>query len=291
MAIDSLKKAFLDLGPESPIDLDDIRGTCDDMINVLVEDEVTALSIVDMYLTDSSLYHHSINVTAMFATICKALNLPADRIKAHATAVMLHDMGRVLLQKITKDKAPTQLNIDRLHTEAGYKYLQGLGGMDEGLLSVVRNHHERYDGLGYPRGVDVKELGDYGQVLILANYYDRITWDADREMKAGFHQAANLIIQLSRKLVDMHIVVGFLNVFGHHPPGSWVELSTGEVGMVIQATPFKPRHPKVHIFYDKNGDSIGEIVPLDLSIPGMPAVMGPFRKIDGDFAPGEAKLH
>ena len=282
MAIDSLKKAFFQLGPDSAIDLDDVRGTCDEMVGDLVEDEVTTLSIVDMYLTDSSLYHHSINVTAMFATICKALNLPAGRIKSHAAGAMLHDLGRVLLRKITKDKAPNQINIDRLHTEAAYKYLQGLGGTDEGPLNAVRNHHERYDGQGYPRGVDVRELGDYGQVLILANYYDRITWDANREMKAGFHQAANLIIQLSRKLVDTHIVVAFLNVFGHHPPGSWVELSTGEVGMVVQATPFKPRHPKVHIFYDREGDSIDEVIPLDLSIPGMPPVMGPFRAINGN---------
>jgi HD-GYP domain-containing protein (c-di-GMP phosphodiesterase class II) len=285
MALESLKKAFYVLGPESAIDLDDVQDTCDELIEDLVGDEVTTLSIIDMYLVNPSLYHHSINVTAIFASVCKALNLPADRVKAYAAAAMLHDLGRVLLRKLARKNVPAQVDVDRLHTEAAYKYLKGLGGLEEGPLNAVRNHHERYDGRGYPRGVDYRELGDYGQVLILANYYDKMTWDESREMKTGFHQAANYIIQLSRKLVDAHIVTAFLNVFGHHPPGSWVELSSGEVGMVVQANPFKPRRPVVHIFYDNEGSSLDEVISVDLSIPGMPVLVGPFRPINGFRAP------
>ncbi len=76
-------------------------------------------------------------------------------------------------------------------------------------------------------------------------------------------------------------MTAFINVFGHHPPGSWVELSSGEVGMVVQPTPFKPRRPKVHLFYDKDGSSLSEVIPVDLSEPDMPAVMGPFLAING----------
>jgi HD-GYP domain-containing protein (c-di-GMP phosphodiesterase class II) len=274
MAVDSLKRAFANIGPDTSIDIDEIRDTCEDVIDDLTGDETIGPSLIDMYLVDSSLYHHSINVMLLFATICRNMNLPLRSTRVYAAGAMLHDIGRVFLRKLARVNTHRQIDIDKLHAEAAFKYLTGLGGLDDEVLSAIRNHHERFDGTGFPRGISGKELDDYTQLFILINYYDNLTWDSSREIKMGFHQAANRIIQQCGKLVDTYVVNAFLNVFGHHPPGSWVKLSSGEAGLVVQATPFKPRHPFVHLYYDKNGERLAEAIPLNLSHPDMPHITG-----------------
>ncbi len=276
VAVESLKKAFSNTGMNTSIDIDEVRDTCEDVVGELIDDDIVSPSIVDMYLIDSSLYHHSINVLVTFTSICSAMDLPVGTVKAYAVGAMLHDIGRIFLRKVAVKERIGDLNIDRVHSEAGYKYLRSIGGLDEGVLTIVRNHHERFDGKGFPRGIDGEELGFYGQALVLANYYDNLTWDRSGEMKANFHQAAKAIIQQGRKLVDNHVVNAFLNIFGHYPPGSWVELNSGQAGLVVQGTPFKPRSPIVHLYYESSGERLPEVIPLNLSGSGMPHITGHF---------------
>lgn len=276
VAVESLKKAFSNTGMNASIDIDEVRDTCEDIVGELIDDDIVSPSIIDMYLIDSSLYHHSINVLVMFTSICSTMDLPVDTVKAYAVGAMLHDIGRVFLRKVAVKERVRDLNIDRVHPEAGYKYLRGMGGLDEGVLTMVRNHHERFDGRGFPRGIDGEELGFYGQALVLANYYDNLTWDRSRKIKANFHQAAKAIIQQGRKLVDNHVINAFLNIFGHYPPGSWVELNSGQAGLVVQGTPFKPRSPIIHVYYESSGKRLPEVIPLNLSGSGMPHITGHF---------------
>jgi putative nucleotidyltransferase with HDIG domain len=276
MAVDSLKRAFANVSPNTAIDVDDVRDTCEDVVNDLIGDDIVSPSIIDIYLTDSSLYHHSMNVMMMFTALCGVLGLPRSGVKAYAAGAMLHDLGRVLLRKIAGVSSSKQINVEKLHSEAGYKYLKGLGEFEPEVTNAVRNHHERLDGLGYPRHVHNSELDEYTQALIIANFYDNNTWDRSRELKIGFHRSANLIIQQSGKLVAAKVVEAFLNAFGHHPPGSWVKLASGEAGIVVQATPFKRRRPTVHLYYDHMGERLSESMPLDLSEPNMPGIVGRF---------------
>jgi len=276
VAVESLKKAFSNTGMNASIDIDEVRDTCEDIVGELIDDDIVSPSIIDMYLIDSTLYHHSINVLVTFTSICSVMDLPVDTVKAYAVGAMLHDIGRVFLRKAAVKQRINDLNIDRVHSEAGYKYLRSMGGLDEGVLTIVRNHHERFDGRGFPRGVDGEELGFYGQALVLANYYDNLTWDKSREMKANFHQAAKAIIQQGRKLVDNHVVNAFLNIFGHYPPGSWVKLNSGQAGLVVQGTPFKPRSPIIHLYYEQSGKRLPEVMPINLSESGMPHITGHF---------------
>ncbi len=274
MAVESLKRAFLSVAPDAAIDTDEVRDTCNEVVDDLIGDEIVSPSIIDIYLTDSSLYHHSMNVMMVFTAVCGVLGLPKRAVKSYAAGAMLHDIGRVLLRKIAGELESKQINVEKLHAEAGYKYMKGLGAFGPEVTNAVRNHHERLDGRGFPRHVHNSELDEYVQALILSNFYDNRTWDHSRELKNGFHRTANLIIQQSGKLVSARVVEAFLNAFGHHPPGSWVKLSSGEAGMVVQATPFKPRRPTVHLYYDHFGERLAESVPLDLSEPGMPAIVG-----------------
>jgi len=273
-------------------DVYELQDNCEDIIKGIVTDEIAQPSVTDIYLADLSLGHHCINVVVTFAQICSALRVPADNVREYIAAAMLHDIGKVILDKVARSDEKKELvkgkaikekftmlekekgiDIDRLHAEVSYRYLQNMGGITDGVLNAVRNHHERIDGKGYPHGVNGHDLGDLDQALAVANFYEKLTWDSSKELKAGQCEAVKSIIQQSGRLADCKIVSAFLNVFGHFPPGSWVELSSGETALVVRSTPHKPRAPLVHIYFDKDGNRLNDAIPLDLSEPGTPHIV------------------
>ena len=291
-ALNSLEGVFIIVAENESFDIYELQGNCESIIDEIVRDNIVHPSIIDLYLTDSSIGHHSINVIVTFAHICSALNLPQSSVRKYAAAAVLHDVGKVILKKVAQSDEKKELvkakaikeklaamvkekglDIDKLHAEVAYNYLRNMGGIEKDVLNAVRNHHERIDGKGYPRGIKGKEFADLDQILALADYYENITWNPSNEIKTGQYDAVKSIIQQSGKMADCQIISAFLNVFGHFPPGSWVELSSGETGLVVQATPFKPRSPLVHIYFDKDGNRLDEAIPLNLSEPGMPYIV------------------
>lgn len=291
-ALNSLGEVFIILAENESFDIYELQDNCEAIIDEIVGKDIVRPSIIDLYLTDASIGHHSINVIVTFAYICSALKLPKSRVREYAAASVLHDVGKVILEKVARSDEKKELvkgkaikkklasmvkekglDIDKLHAEVAYIYLRNMGGIEEDGLNVVRNHHERIDGKGYPRGIKGKEFAELDQVLALADYYENITWNPSNEIKTGQYEAVKTIIQQSGKMADCRIISAFLNVFGHFPPGSWVALSSGEIGLVIQATPFKPRSPLVHVYFDKDGNRLDEAIPLNLSEPSMPYIV------------------
>jgi HD-GYP domain-containing protein (c-di-GMP phosphodiesterase class II) len=291
-ALNSLESILHIVAENEPFNICELQDSCECIINEIVSGDIVHPSIVDLYLTDSSIGHHSVNVIVTFAHICSALGMEPGDVKEYALAAVLHDIGRVILKKVTlidgkyesvKGRAIKEklsqlkkqkgVEIDKLHAEVAYKYLRNIGGIPDVVLNAVRNHHERIDGKGFPRGLMGNEITEMEQVLAIADYYEVITWNQSNEMKAGQAQAIKNIIQQSGRMADCQIIAAFLNSIGHFPPGSWVELSSSETALVIQATAFKPRSPVVRVYFDKTGTSLDEPIQLDLSEPGMPHIV------------------
>ncbi len=273
-------------------DVYELQDNCEKIIKGIGKEEIAQPSVTDIYLADLSLGHHCINVVVTFAQICSALNVAADNVREYIAAAILHDIGKVILDKVARSDEKKELvkgkaikekfaklekekgiDINRMHAEVAYRYLQNMGGITDGVLNAVRNHHERIDGKGYPHGVNGEDLGDLDQALAVANFYEKLTWDSSKELKAGQCEAVKSIIQQSGRLADCKIVSAFLNVFGHFPPGSWVKLNSGETALVVQSIPHKPREPLVHIYFDKDGNRLKDAIPLNLSEPGAPHIV------------------
>jgi HD-GYP domain-containing protein (c-di-GMP phosphodiesterase class II) len=140
-----------------------------------------------------------------------------------------------------------------------------MGGMPESALRMVMNHHERYDGNGFPRKLKGTMLSDWDQILILANAYDNLTWDHETGVRSGFHQALRLIIQDGSKYVRKGIIRTVISTLGHYPPGSWVRMSNGEIALVTKAHPGSPLKPEVSLMYDPAGKRYTKPKFLDLT--------------------------
>jgi HD-GYP domain-containing protein (c-di-GMP phosphodiesterase class II) len=106
------------------------------------------------------------------------LGLSRGRLRTLAIGGLVHDIGKLSIPDAILKK-PAKLDDDeyatvREHAERGYRLLHELGGFDRGVRDLVRNHHERLDGRGYPRGLSGEDLSLDTRILTVCDVYDAL---------------------------------------------------------------------------------------------------------------------
>jgi len=273
----AISECYECLENEGSLDLTGINETASAVTEEVLNQPQAALTLADMILMDPGLHAHSVNVLVFFLMLARAMGHPAALIREHATAALLHDIGRVVLRRVALTQGIAKLPEDEdvEHTEAGYSYLWNMGGLSHSALKMVMNHHERYDGEGYPRGLKGTNISDWDQILILGNTYDTLTMDPKTGIRSGFHQALSLLIQDGSKYVRKGILRTAIQTFGHYPPGSWVRVNSGEIGLVTKAHPGSPLKPMLTILYDQVGKRQSKPRMLDLLHTQTAYITGP----------------
>ncbi len=127
---------------------------------------------------DDMIFMHSINVALVCNVFANWLRLNDNEKKLLTTCGLFHDAGKLLIPPRILNK-PDKLNdeefaIAKMHPESGYELLKNLQ-MDERVLQVVKMHHERYDGLGYPAGKSGDEIDMYSCLVGIADVFDAMT--------------------------------------------------------------------------------------------------------------------
>ncbi len=128
---------------------------------------------------DLGLCKHSILVGTLAANFGAYLGLSDERRDLITIGAFLHDIGKIkipveLLRNPAGLSAREWAQI-RLHSELGYEILKAEGSHDIEVLAIVRNHHERLDGSGYPRGMHGAEISEGTRIVTLCDIYAAIT--------------------------------------------------------------------------------------------------------------------
>ena len=121
---------------------------------------------------------HSYRVSSLCQSMGEALSLPETEIQELKTVGLLHDIGKIAIDEKILNK-PSKLTNDeweeiKRHPEIGYRILSTVNGMAE-MAEYVLAHHERWDGLGYPKGLKGEELPLQPRIIAIADAYDAMT--------------------------------------------------------------------------------------------------------------------
>lgn len=210
------------------------------------------LNLVDRPNSDDKHFSHSLNVAVLSIIVGRARDYSESELSQLVTGAFLHDVGMIDVSKpfgadgtLTLSSAAKH---KERHTEYGVQILKGLSGMDEAVLNIVGNHHEYYDGSGYPRGLKGSQLDEMSQIIAIANMYD----DLCRPQANGKVYAANSAMSLmfSKMKDKFHpdLLQYFIKMVGVYPPGSVVLLSDSSVAMVLSNNPENLLKPNVVVF-------------------------------------------
>lgn len=211
---------------------------------------------------------HSINVCILAVSIGRHLGLPREELQKLGICALVHDVGKLqvqdpILQKWEKLTEP-EWTILRKHVDFGRVILMSSKEIYSGAIDVVMTHHERVDGTGYPRGLTGAQISPYSKIISIADVYDdMITMHPYKEEQTPFEALKELNLCRGKQF-DETLVKHFTDMLGVFPIGSLVELSTGNVGVVISQVAKNPTQPRLLLVLDKNKQACKE-TPINLA--------------------------
>ena len=112
-------------------------------------------------------------------------------------------------------------------------------------MDVAFSHHERLDGRGYPRGLDAPRIAHFAKIVAVVDAYDAINSDRPYSKGKSSLEALRILFDASGSHFDEELVKVFVRRIGIYPPGEIVEMSNGEVGIIIACSPLSKLKPKV----------------------------------------------
>lgn len=224
-----------------------------------------AIHVMGDKMGGEELYFHSLNVTMLSMMIARDLKLPMEVVGALGLGALLHDIGRkeVPDKILRKTEALTQAerNFYEMHCQFGVDIGQRLH-LPAPVLAIIREHHELFDGSGYPAKLKGETTSLLSRIVVIANYYDELCNPLLIADALTPHEALSLMFAKLRGKFDPKLLQVFIRCLGVYPPGTIVQLSNGVIGMVATVNTSRPMKPML-VVYDANVPK-DEAIMLDM---------------------------
>jgi len=251
------------------IDVSSVKSTVSKIVQSIFNNDNVFMKLSGIRDIDNYTYLHSIDVCIYSIIAGKSLNLLPDMLNNLALGALLHDIGKCKIPPEILNKpaklSESEFEIMKKHTEYGYDILRKTPGLSEDVARIALNHHEHWDGAGYPRGLKGEEIDLLSRIVAITDVYDALT--ADRVYRRRFmpHKAVEYLISNSRAQFDPQILNIFMDNIAVYPPDIIVMLSTGEIGKVVKSKGPPSIRPKIMVIARKEGPPVYEPYEVDLA--------------------------
>ena len=216
-----------------------------------------------------NIFRHSICVAFYSIAIAKEMGTPNNRLSVLAQASLLHDVGMMRVPREVFNKTggltEEEKNEMQMHTQYSFEILKENAFPSE-ICTIVYEHHERFDGTGYPNKRTNDSIHTMAKIIAVSDVYDALTSDRPYRPKYKRSESVEYLLGTGDFYFNYEIIKALINTIIIYPYGLWVELSTKEIGLVVdeevQQSNFKPR---VVIYFDKDGERLATPKVMDLS--------------------------
>jgi len=216
-----------------------------------------------------SLYAHALAVSALMIALGRQLGLKPETIKEAGLAGLLMDVGMghlpIDVSTILEDLSEGERKIVQTHTRLGHDFLKLGGDVSDAVAQVCIEHHERFDGSGYPHGLAGEAIGLFSRMAAICDVYDSLTSDRPHRPRMDPNAAFALMREMEGQF-DPDLLGHFIECIGVYPIGSVVRLTTGKLAIVVDQNGADYTRPRVWAFYDIGAQSIIKPEDLDLRL-------------------------
>ena len=220
---DLMRRVLNNAIKNEPIDLALVKEKIGSLIDCIESNNSDLLRLMDNSgATEDYLIAHSVNVGILSLAVGQGLKYKKEQLENLGIGAFLHDIG---MAKVKKDIIDDKRKLDtaeyeqvKKHTDYGVEILKNVPGMNQDILAAVREHQERADGSGYPRGIALEKINEYARIVSLADVYDALTHSRPyRKRLEPFENAVIRQIISHRRLFDPYILRVFLESLTKHP--------------------------------------------------------------------------
>ena len=191
---------------------------------------------------------HPVNVLVISLLLGRALGMKSAELHDVGIAALLHDIGKLKLPPNLRQPTPSMIPMERTRYESHVGESVALATrmrLADPVLKAIAQHHEMFDGSGFPLRLAGAELTRASQVLALVNRYDRLCNPANGVDALTPHEALSVIFAQLKSRFDSVVLGAFIRMMGVYPPGSIVQLVNDRFAIVASVNSSRPLRPKV----------------------------------------------
>ena len=237
--------------------------TAKEMVNALADlvmDDATSSAMGSLFgaqdLDDISVLH-AMNVATLSMMVGKQFDLNREQMKNLGIAGLLHDIGEQRLPPRLLKKGGPKTTADRTafqqHVESGVGMLAQFPGFPEVVVDIIRQHHERIDGSGYPAKLKGNRILLLSRILMVVDEYDTLTNGQEIGQNLTPAEALARLFLTGKATLPEEVIVALIQTLSVYPPGTVVELNDKSIGIVISINLHSRMRPLV-ILYDPTVD-------------------------------------
>ena len=257
-ATDKIKDIFVKfdsgLAIISAQDLGNVRDMVDTVVDQILESRGSILNLVDLKSYDDYTFQHCVNVAVLSVSIGVAMGLPRIKLFNLGLAAIFHDIGKVKISLNILNK-PGKLTDEEFteikkHSSYGYKITRNKFGLPTEVFVSILEHHEKYNGQGYPNGLAGEKILLPARIIAVADVYDAITSQRPYNKPMTPSDGYNFIMSNAYSHFDPNVVNAFVTKVAAYPLGTTVTLNNGAKGIVVENDKDYMLLPKIKLIPD-----------------------------------------
>ncbi|MBW3806972.1 DUF3391 domain-containing protein [Aeromonas jandaei] len=255
-------------------------GEAQELVNAMTEQLLSVDEMVLHLVSDgedgNNLYFHSLNVSVLSMLLAKECCMTADEIRQVGMGALFHDIGKLkipsqILRKTEPLTKPEQ-NLMAQHPRYGLDLLNLAKDFPAEAKGIVLHHHEYLDGSG-PEGLKKGQLDPLTQMVSLINEYDNL---CHMQAKVPYSALSGLYKQRKAQFNPEYLSM-LIRLMGIYPPGSVVQLSNGQVGLVMSVNASRLLYPSVLVYDPRIPRQEAAIIDLQQAELSIAKVIHPKR--------------
>ena len=259
-----------DIGKSKALELDQVNDAVGRMVESVVRNPDGMIWLTRLKSVDAYTYDHGINTAIYLIAFGRHLGLPEDQLQVIGTVGLMQDVGKIKLPRALLDKreklSSAELKVFQSHVTHSLELVRSSKEATAPLLDTIAQHHERYDGSGYPQRLAGEDISLFGGMAGLADTYSALISARPYAQPLSVQQALHDLYNDRGVAFKSELVEQFIQCVGVFPVGSLVELNTGEVAVVVSQNRARRLKPRVMLVLDKNRQSYPSPTMLDLIV-------------------------
>ncbi len=249
-----IKNVFIhcEKGQDVKLDINNAKKQIEMIVDQIFSNRDLMVNMIDMKVFDDYTYYHSVSVAVLSIVLGVALDMEREELLNLGFSALFHDIGKVFVNKDVLNKegklTPSEFEEIKSHSELGYNHIKSGYPISSASFMGILDHHEKYEGGGYPNNLQGDKISWYGRIIAVADVYDALTSDRPYRKALLPSDAMEYIMGSTMTMFDPKVVEVFVKKIAPYPIGTCVKLSNGSTGIVLENFENLCMRPRVRIF-------------------------------------------
>jgi HD-GYP domain-containing protein (c-di-GMP phosphodiesterase class II) len=265
---DLLEKLIEDIRIGQSFEVERVEEIVDDMVESIVRNPDALMWISRLREQDIGTYGHGLQVSVYLTAFGRHLGFPKSHLALLAQVGLLLDIGKIRLPRELLDKqgrlTAEEFEQVKEHVRHGLDILSETPNFHPEVIEGIGQHHERMNGSGYPNGLMGDEIGVIGRMAGIVDCFAALTNHRPYAAAVSSYEALRSIASWGGDFFHEPLVQQFVSSVGVFPVGSLIELSTGEVAVVVSHNKLRRLKPRILVVTGPDKTPVAHPAMVDL---------------------------